>query len=294
MKATAGERVFNIVNIAFMAAFSLSILLPLVNIFALSFNNGYNLSGVYFWPKQFSLSAYDTIITKGNLPHSALNSAARTVFGTLITLVTTSILAYILSERDLVFRRGIIFFCIFTMYVGGGLIPEFLLFRAIGFYDNFLIYIIPGAISAYYLMIMRQFFEDLPQSVMESARIDGAGEMRVLWKIILPMSLPIIATIAVMSAVGQWTYWQDTYFFTRNDGRLETLQSKLVGILLQAEASAMTTDQIGLNYEDKRKLATPETIRMATIVVTTLPIIMVYPLLQRYFISGIRIGAVKE
>lgn len=294
MKITKGERLFYLFNNAFLLFVGFLAVFPFWNIFVVSFNDGRDAmrGSIYFWPRKFSLEAYSAIFNESSLMHATYISISRTLLGTLLGLLCTAVLAYLLSNRDLIFRRGILFFFIFTMYFSGGLIPEFMLIKNLHLYNNFLVYIIPSAISVWNVMVMRQFFEDLPPSLAESARIDGASELRTLRSIILPMSTPVLATIALMIGVQQWTTWFDTFMFTSGSQNLETLQGVLVKILM--ETQIQSTDPVqAARLEQSGSILTPEVIKMATITITTVPIILVYPFLQRYFVGGLTVGAVK-
>ncbi|SFB03297.1 putative aldouronate transport system permease protein [Cohnella sp. OV330] len=274
--------------IGFLAAF------PFWNIFVVSFNEGRDAmrGSIYFWPRKFSLEAYRAIFNENNLMHSTYISIARTLLGTVVGVICTAILAYLLSNRELIFRRGILFFFIITMYFSGGLIPEFMLIRDLHLYNHFLVYIIPGAVGVWNVMVMRQFFEDLPPSLAESARIDGASELRTLRSIILPMSTPVLATIALMVGVAQWTTWFDTYMYTSGSQELSTLQGVLVKILMETQIQSTDPTQAA-RLEQSGAILTPEVIKMATITITTVPIVMIYPFLQKYFVGGLTVGAVK-
>ncbi|SDC27260.1 putative aldouronate transport system permease protein [Paenibacillus sp. UNCCL117] len=295
MRVTPGERLFYLLNHVFLLFIGFLAAFPFWNIFVVSFNEGRDAmqGSIYFWPRKFSLEAYIAIFNESSLMHATYISIARTVSGTLLGLIGSAILAYLLSNRELVFRRGILFFFIFTMYFSGGLIPEFMLIKNLHLYNNFLVYIIPGAISVWNVMVMRQFFEELPPSLAESARIDGASELSTLKNIILPMSTPVLATIALMIGVAQWTTWFDTYMFTSGSKDLATLQGVLVNILMETQIQS-TDPMQAARLEQAGSILTPEIIKMATITITTVPIIMIYPFLQKYFVGGLTVGAVKE
>lgn len=297
MIAARGEKLFQTINITVLAIFSLFVIYPFVNIFAISFNDGKDamMGGIYLWPRKFSLEAYKLIFGEADLLHSAFISILRTVLGTLLGIISTAIVAYVLAKKDLILRRVILFLYVFTMYVNGGIIPEYLLIRQLGMYNNLSVYIVPGLVTAMNVMMMRQFFEELPPSLLESARIDGARELHIMWRIVMPMAAPALATIALFIAVGHWTSWYDTYFFTKNDQKLSTLQGVLVKILMEAQAQYMGADAAGLrDIMQNQNKPTPEVIKMATITITTVPILLVYPFLQKYFVGGITLGAVKE
>ncbi|WP_438449247.1 carbohydrate ABC transporter permease [Gorillibacterium sp. sgz5001074] len=294
MKKSAGERVFDGINYVFLLVLGFVTAFPFWNIFVNSFNDGRDAmrGSIYFWPRKFSVEAYRAIFNESSLMHATNVSIARTVLGTLLGLLCTAILAYLLSNRELVFRRGILFFFVFTMYFSGGLIPDFMLLKKLHLYNSFLVYIVPTAISVWNVMVMRQFFEELPPSLAESARIDGASELRTLRSIILPMSTPVLATIALMIGVQQWTTWFDTYMYTSGSKELATLQGVLVKILMETQIQSMDPQQAS-RLEQSGTILTPEVIKMATITITTVPIMMVYPFLQKYFVGGLTVGAVK-
>lgn len=297
MLISRGEKTFHVLNAIILLLLSFTVIYPFINIFAISFNDGQDamIKGIYLWPREFSVAAYELIFKEPLLAHSAYISVLRTVLGTIVNLASTAVIAYVLSNRQLLFRRTFIFLYVFTMYFNGGIIPEFLLIRSLGLYDNFAVYILPGLVAAMPIMIMRQFFEDLPQALLESARIDGASEIRILMRIVIPMAAPVMATVALMYAVGHWTSWNDTYFYTKNDGKLATLQGILVKILMESQAQSMSSNYSALmdSMRGENK-PTSEVIKMATIVVTTVPVLCVYPFLQKYFVSGMTMGAVKE
>ncbi|MFC4101328.1 carbohydrate ABC transporter permease [Paenibacillus xanthanilyticus] len=294
MRLTRGERIFQGFNYLFLLAVGFCAAFPFWNIFVVSFNDARDAmrGSIYFWPRKFSIEAYAAIFNESSLVHATYVSIARTVLGTLLGLACTAVLAYLLANRELVFRRMFLFFFIFTMYFSGGLIPEFMLFKSLHLYNNFLVYIVPMALNIWNVMVMRQFFEELPASLAESARIDGASELRTLRSIILPMATPVMATIALMIGVQQWTTWFDTYMFTSGSNDLATLQGVLVKILMETQIQSTDPAQAA-RLEQAGSILTPEVIKMATITITTVPIVMIYPFLQRYFVGGLTVGAVK-
>ncbi|MGO4546296.1 carbohydrate ABC transporter permease [Paenibacillus sp. 2TAB23] len=294
MKLSKGERLFHVCNNLFLLLIGFLAAFPFWNILIVSFNEGRDAmrGSIYFWPRKFSLEAYAAIFNESSLMHATYISIMRTVSGTLLGLLCTAVLAYLLANRELILRRSMLFFFIFTMYFSGGLIPEFMLIKELNLYNSFLVYIVPAAINVWNVMVMRQFFEDLPPSLAESARIDGASELRTLASIILPMSTPVLATIALMIGVQQWTTWFDTYMFTSGTKELATLQGVLVNILMESQIQSMDPVQAS-RLEQSGSILTPEVIKMATITITTIPIVMVYPFLQKYFVGGLTVGAVK-
>ncbi|GGH52042.1 sugar ABC transporter permease [Paenibacillus silvae] len=247
--------------------------------------------GVYFWPSGFSLEAYKATVQLPGIMDAALVSVSRTVLGTLITVFSCSFFAYLITKEEMPYRKIIYRFVLITMYFNAGFIPWYLTMKAYGLQNNFLLYIIPSAMSGFNIILIKTFIEQLPASLEESAKIDGAGYFRIYRSIIFPLSMPIIATIAVFSAVGQWNTWFDNFFLVENP-KLQTLQLVLYNFLNQSSnLSNMTTEE--LTRGDVVRTLTPQSIRMTITMLVTLPIVLVYPMLQRYFVKGIMMGAVK-
>lgn len=247
--------------------------------------------GVYFWPAGFSLEAYRSVTQLPGIVDSSIVSVSRTVLGTLITVFCCSFFAYLITKEELPFRKFIYRFVLITMYFNAGFIPWYLTMKTYGLQNNFLLYIIPSAISGFNIILIKTFIEQLPPSLEESAKIDGAGYFKIYTSLIFPLSMPIIATIAVFSAVGQWNTWFDNFFLVENP-KLQTLQLVLYNFLNQSSnLSNMTTEQ--LTRGDAVRTLTPQSIRMTITMLVTLPIVLVYPMLQRYFVKGIMMGAVK-
>jgi len=220
-----------------------------------------------------------------------LVSAARTVLGTGITVIATSFLAYLVTKEEMFARKFIYRFIIITMYLNAGLIPWYLTMKEYGLKNNFLLYVLPGAVSAYYMILVKTYIESLPPSLEESAKIDGAGYIRTFCSIIFPLSKPIVATIGIYAAVGQWNTWTDNYFLV-TDGKLQTLQMILYNYLSQAQNMANISAQVMADGANAVKI-TSTSIKMCITVIVTLPIMCVYPFMQRYFVKGIMMGAVK-
>ena len=291
-KPTFSGRVFDVINIVFMLVFAFCMLYPFWNQLVISLNEGTdtNYGGLYFWPRQWTLANYAYIFEKGNLGKGALISVLRVVVGTSTTLFCSGLLAYVTTVRGFSGRRFMRIVYLITMYFGGGMIPTYLLMVNLGLLNTFTVYWLPGLFSAYYMMLIASYIYGLPESLMESARIDGAGEMRIYFQIILPLCVPVLAAIGIMAAVGHWNSWFDVMVYNPK-GEWDTLQAYLRRILTEATmASQLLNDQ--QQQEAMRKLTT-SSIRAATTMVVTIPIVCVYPFFQRYFISGMTIGAVK-
>lgn len=294
IRRTGGEIAFSIVNTILMVLFMALVLYPFLNVVAVALNDGVDAmrGNIYIWPRKFSLNAIKAVFGRRNIQTALFNSIARTVIATPLALLCTSGLSFILSHKDLIGRRFFILIFVFTMYFGGGIIPTYLMIRSLGLLDNFLVYIIPSLVGVYNMMLIRAYFEDMPDSVSESARIDGANEFTVFVRIMLPMAKPVLATVTLFLAVGQWNAWYDTYIYTTSES-LTTLQGILIGILKEAQANLYDTGKTTQEMIEKAQTVTPETVKNATILFTTIPIVMVYPFLQKYFVKGIMLGAVK-
>lgn len=247
--------------------------------------------GVTLWPVGFTFVNYTTLFKLNNILNAFVVSAARAISGTLITVISCTFFAFLMTNRYLWGRKIIYRFSVFTMYINAGLIPWYLLMDGLGFRNNFLLYIIPTAMSAYNVILIKTYLESLPSSLMESAEVEGAGLFTIYCKIILPLSKPILATIAVFSAVGQWNSWFDNMLLVTNP-KLQTLQLILYNYLNSAQAVA-NMSQLDLARGMAAKAATPQSIQVTITIITTLPILFVYPFMQRYFVKGIMIGAVK-
>ena len=214
-------------------------------------------------------------------------SIAKTVIGTLAGVICTAMLAYTLSRRDFVFHKFFTLLFVITMYVGGGMIPEYLLIvRTLHLGDNFLVYIIPGLIWVYNMILVRSFIDGLPGALQEAAKLDGANDFQIWYKVVMPLCTPVIATIALYYAVGQWNSFMDTYLYAK---KLPTLQYKLYEIMSQATMQLDTH-----TTTNATQAVTPMAIRMAVTVVATVPIIIVYPFVQKYFVGGMTLGSVKD
>ena len=239
-------------------------------------------------PGKLSLSSYADILGRSTFQHSILVTVARTLIGTPLAVLVTSALAYVLSCRDLIGRKPLNVLFIFTMYFGGGMVPYYMVLKNLGLLDNFLVFILPNLLSVYNMILVRNYIESMPEALFDAARIDGANDLTIFFRLVLPLSKPIIMTIALFVAIGQWNSWFDAYLYT-NSQNLKTMQSILVEILNQYQ----TSDAGAAAANRMSQSITPDSIRMAATMVTTIPIIMVYPFIQKYFVKGIMLGSVK-
>lgn len=289
MKVSKGERLFNVLNVVFICFLLALIIFPLWNIVVLSFNDGYDAmkGGIYLWPRQFSLENYKTILRDPTIYRAFGVTIAKTVVGVVGHVFITGIAAYAMSKPELKGRGIFIKMGVITMYFSGGMIPLFLIIKSLGLLNSFWVYIIPALFSFYDMVILMNFFKGLPISLEESAKIDGANFFKIFIKIILPLSLPIIATISLFHGVFQWNDFFAAKLYV-TDKSLYPIQYYLYQILTSAGASTSAT---GVYIS---KAYTTQSLQQATMVITTLPIMLVYPFLQKYFISGMMVGSVKE
>ena len=292
-KASVSGTIFDVLNYFLLTVFMFACIYPFYYIFIYSISDPVLAQrGITLLPAGFSLTNYERIFQLKGILNAATVSVLRTVIGTSITVSCCTFFAYLLTKPEMLFRKFIYRYLIITMYFSAGLIPWYLTMKMLHMNNNFLLYVIPGAISAYDIILIKTFIEQLPVALEEAARIDGAGYLKVFAKIIFPLSMPIVATIAVFESVGQWNAWQDNFFLVQNEN-LKTLQLMLYDFLNQANAIAQQSMlELSRNKTSKIKI-TPAAIRMTITMIVTLPIIFVYPFMQKYFVKGIMLGAVK-
>ncbi|MBB3111669.1 putative aldouronate transport system permease protein [Paenibacillus phyllosphaerae] len=290
-----GDIIYTGVVYAFLIAVLFATFYPFWNVLVLSVNSASDTikGGIYFWPRELSFTSYREILTDGEILHSVGVTVARTAIGTPLTVLVISLLAYPLSNRELMLRKPITLYFIFTMYFSGGLIPYYMVLKNLQLIDSFWVFILPGLMNVFYMILIRTYIEGLPGELVESAKIDGANDLHIYFRIILPLTLPVLATIALFTAIGHWNAWFDSYVFTYNPD-LKTLQAVLVKILNQYQTGSMVSDAQKMADSAKRLAVSSDTIRMAATMVATLPIVLVYPFLQRYFVKGMTLGAVKS
>ncbi|PXW91498.1 carbohydrate ABC transporter membrane protein 2 (CUT1 family) [Streptohalobacillus salinus] len=286
---------FDIVLLVFMVGVVVVTLYPFLNILAISLNDATDTTrgGLHIYPREFTWANYSQIFGGNDRLLSAFGmSVLRTVVGTITGILASTMLAYTLSRRDFVFNNLFSFILVITMFISGGLIPEFLLIRELGLMNNFLVYILPLLLNAFNVIVIRSFMDNIPMALTESAKIDGANDFTIFWKIVIPLSLPVIATVSLFLAVGQWNNWFDTYLYARGNANLSTLQFELMKILDNTQLSS--GDITSGNAEYVAGQTNPQSIQMAITIIATVPILMVYPFLQRYFVTGLTLGAVKS
>lgn len=296
-RAKKRDVVFPIVNGVVLCILMFITLFPVINTVAISFNDGIDAvrGGIGLWPRQFSMEAYKSLLSD-KLTYNAFGiSVARTVITTLLNLLFTSMLAFALSRREYILRKLITLAVVLTMYVNAGLIPNFLLIhRTLRLSKTFWVYIIPTMFSCFNMIVIRTYILGLPEALAESARIDGANDLRIFWQIIFPLCTPVLATVALFVAVGSWNQWFDTQLYNGSKKHLYTLQyllkMKLATSMNTTNAANTSVDALAATSASK---STPVTVRCAITVVSALPILMIYPFLQRYFVTGMVLGGVK-
>ncbi len=289
-----GDAALSAVLYAGLALFSLFTLYPFINILAVSLNDKLDTirGGIYIWPRVWTTDNFSEIFANPNLLGAFLMSVLRTVVGTALGILCTALFAYALSMREFMYRKALNGLLVLTLYVNGGLIPTYLLIKNLELMNTFWVYILPLLVSGFYVIIMRSYFETLPDGLIESAKIDGAGHFQTLFRIVIPVSLPVLATITLFVAVLHWNSWFDNFLYTSREQSLSLLQYELMKILLSAmNQSAGRQAHIDASTVN---VVNPQSVRSAMTIIVTVPILLVYPFLQRYFVKGMTVGAMKE
>ena len=284
------SRIGDIAIVVFFIILICICLFPMMNVFARSMSAPEHLirREVSLWPKGFNLNAFEMVWSDSKYTWSLAWTAILTAICTVLSLVLTILCAFPFVYKGLHGRKTLNVFMIFTMYFGAGMIPTFLLMRSLGLIDNPLVLILPSSLSIFNVILMRSFFYGIPDSIRESAEIDGAGPFKTLMLIYLPLSKPVLATISLFYAVGRWNGYGDALLFMRAERRWDPIQLLLYRI--QQNLSAIDVTQ----FETAAGNSPSEAIRTATIVIATVPILLVYPFLQKYFVAGVTLGSVKE
>lgn len=292
IKRSTGTLIFDICNYTFMIIICFLCIYPIWYVLVNSFNDAKDamMGGIYWWPRKFSLENYETVFEDSSVLQAFKVTIGKTLFGTTLNVFFTAMVAYPLSKSNLVGRKFYMAIGTITMFFGGGLIPTFILFKKLYLLNNFLVYIIPAAFNFFNLLIFVNFFREIPPALEESAKIDGANDWKIFIKIILPLSKPVLATIALFAGVGQWNDYFGGLMYMTTRQELEPIQTYLYRMVAQVGSSQMAGSIINI----KAASTTSTSIKLATMVITTLPICCVYPFLQKYFVKGMLVGAVKE
>ncbi|WP_371860713.1 carbohydrate ABC transporter permease [Paenibacillus elgii] len=295
MKLALEDRVFSIVIHFALLFLAFVTFYPFWNSAVISFNLGSDtsLGGITFWPRAFTLENYQVVLKDVKILKGFGVSIARTLVGTFLTIAATSIFAYGMSRKELIGRGYYMTFCIITLYFGGGLIPTYLLIRGLGLFDSFWVFVIPSIISVWSMIIFRTFFRGIPAGLEDAARIDGCGYWGTFLRVVLPLSGPVVATLSLFTAIAHWNDWFVASIYINNQDLLP-VQALLKQTLDSNIASELTQDSAAQSFLAKRQSYTTKSLTMATMMVTTVPIILVYPFLQRFFVKGVLVGSLKE
>ena len=290
IKTSLGSKIFDIINVIVMFGLMLITFYPMVHILFASFSGGNALlahTGLLFWPVDFSLEGYKMVFKDPMIVKGYMNTLFVVLVGSSISLVLTALGAYVLSRKNVMLQTPVMLYIIFTMFFSGGMIPFYFTVKQLGLYNSLWSLILPTAMNTFNLIIMRTGFSSIPDSLEESAKLDGAGHLTILFRIVLPLSMPVIAVIILYYAVEKWNAWFHAMMFIQDRVKYP-LQLVLRGILLSNDTAAMTG---GVGTVDQEAIG--ESIKYGVIIVATLPILVVYPFLQKYFVKGVMVGAVK-
>lgn len=296
IRTSTGDKIFDISNTIFLSLLVVVTLYPFLNTIAVSLNDANDSlrGGIYLWPRDWTLYNYEYVFNESSVLNATLISVLRTVIGTVLTVFCSAMVAYTISRPEFVLRKFVTVAFILTMYINGGLIPGFLLIRDLGLIGSFWVYIWPGLIGVFNLIIIRSFIEGLPDGILEAARIDGAGEFRTFFNVVLPLLTPVIATVSLFSGVFQWNQWFDVFLYNSSYENLSTLQYELQKMLANSNSAARTAADAFANAGNAAaNTVTPFSVRATMTIVASAPIIMVYPFLQKYFVKGMMVGGVK-
>ena len=290
-KKSAAGVAFDLFNVLFMLLVMFCTVYPFWYVVVGSLNDSTDFlrGGVFFWPRKFSLLNYSEVFGNDSLLNAFGVTIATTAVGVVTHIVFTGIFAYGMAYKNLMGKKVYSIICIIPMFIGGGIIPYYLLLVNLGLTNTFWVYIVPWLFSFWDSLILRMGFQSIPDSLFESARIEGAGEIRIFWKIALPLSLPIFAAIAIFNGVGQWNSYFDSLLYNANTEQFKTLQHLIVEMIKRNEGNSGNIGPGGMPTK-----VTSESLQYASIVVATLPIVLIYPFLQKFFVKGVLVGAVKE
>jgi len=294
MRKSVGDKIIDMIIVFIMLLIIIVMLYPLWNTVITSFNEARDSikGSLYLWPRKWTLFNYQSVFKTDKVFKAFLVSVSRTVITTILNVFFSGLLAYVLSHKEFVFRKFMTVFMVMTMYINAGLIPTYFLYRSLGLIDNFLVYVLPGIVGAFNVIVIRTYINSLPPSLVESAKIDGATEMRTYFSIIFPLCLPVLATVALWVAVGSWNSWFDSFIFAPKQ-ELSTLQYEMMKILASSMQTGVRQPDYIAASQQSRNMVTPNSLRAAMTMVATVPILCVYPFLQKYFVT-VNIGSVKE
>ena len=292
IRRTAEDRVISlVVGVMMLFVFAVTVY-PFWYSVVLSFNEGTDAlrGGIYLWPRKVTLDNYNAVLGIEYIPAAFAVSVGRTLLGTVCCVLFTGLFAYACSHKKLMFRKFYITLMLITMYFSGGLIPRYILYKSLGLMNTFWVYIVPNLFASFNAIIMINAFREIPDSLEEAAYLDGANDLKIFIRIILPISMPTMATMALYSGVWHWNSWTDSAFFVTSKN-LKTLANVMINLINQSESAAQT--MVG-QMTRKNTTYTAMTLRPAAMIICVIPVAVVYPFLQKYFVKGVMIGSVKE
>ncbi|MFD0717516.1 carbohydrate ABC transporter permease [Paenibacillus sp. GCM10027626] len=292
MKISLGEKIFYVINYVLLGLFAISCILPIIHIVSLSLSSEYAvISGqVGLWPVELTLDSYRLLIEGTRIVDAFRNSVVITVIGTVLNLLFTILAAYPLSRSYFYFRKPLTLFILFTMLFSAGLIPSYLLVKSLGLVDTYGALWLPGLVGVYNLLVLKTFFENIPGELEDAARIDGCGETRLIMQIMLPLSMPVIATLILFYAVGHWNSFFSVMIYI-NSTEKHNLTVLVQQMIMNNQLAQQVTE--GRLAEDMMESVTPQSIQSAGVIAMIIPMLIVYPFLQKYFVKGVMIGSIK-
>ncbi|MCR4736226.1 MAG: carbohydrate ABC transporter permease [Treponema sp.] len=300
-KRSAGDIIFDCIIFLVLTFLVIVTVYPFWNTIAISFNDGLDSvkGGIKLWPRKFTWQNYKVLFIDDRLFKAFSISVTRTIIQTIFSVFCTSMLAYALSRKEFVLKKWLTAILVVSMYVNAGLIPSYMLIKKLGLLNSYWVYIIPNLVDVFNFILVRTYINGLPDSFVESARIDGANEFKIFLRIIMPLIVPSIAMISLFVAVNAWNSWFDTYLYASGKVNLHSLQYKLMEFLQSSQnqsASAADANSMAVAAAAgaSSSMVTPISIRASITMIATVPILIVYPFLQKYFVVGMTIGGVKE
>lgn len=295
MKRTLSGKIFDVCNVMFMILLAAVFVYPYLNQVAISLNSGSDTlrGGITVFPREFTLMNYKVILTNSQVIRSTAVTVVSVAAKTLLVLLVNLSAAYALRKKEMPYRSGIIWFLIIPTYISAGIIPTYILFRYLHLLNSIFVYILPGMFVFYNMLIIRTFLSSIPEALEEAAFLDGAGEFKILFSIILPLSMPVIATVALWTIVEQWNDWTTTLYYVTDSDNFK-LQYVIMQLIKQAEQVQKMAASATAMVSTENTKPISESIQSAGVIFSTLPIVVMYPFLQKYFVKGVTLGGVKD
>ena len=298
-KRCASDWFLDIFKVVFLVLVTVICVYPFWNIFVVSINDATDAlrGGLYFLPRKLSLASYKDILGRATFLHGILITVLRTAIGTPLAVLVTTALAYVLSRKELLFRKQLNLFFIFTMYFGGGMVPYYMVLKSLGMLNNFIVFIFPNLVSVYNMILVKNYIEGMPAEIFESAKIDGAGEYTIFFKMVLPLSKPVISALGIFTEVGTWNDYTQTLYYTKS-ADIQTLSYYMLSITKASASAASLGETMSAGASSvlttmSNSAANYKTIELACMVLSALPLIIVYPFAQKFFEKGLMVGSVK-